>query len=364
MKLSANCLSIIKKWEGYHTKLADGSCKAYPDPLSGGVPWTIGYGSTRNMDTGSAVVSGLIIDEPTAHRWLETEANNMAKSLQSKYPTAVFNQNQLDALTSLAYNIGIGGFGETLSAKIKEQNWKAVADTMMLYINKGSNVEAGLTARRKDECALLLKNTAPVESDESVTWLEFFRRDANGTTGVAAMALDKCLFTVESKSTPVLTAFIKRFVNAGNCLVAASGKEWPVIKSEPPIVIPSGIVTYKKGEDVQLAKNFHLSEYECPCSSCQFVKVDMDHVAKLQKLRDVIGPIHITSAYRCPKHNAEVGGVSNSQHLDGIATDIYSDSLNATALAKAADAFDGVGLYVSQSFVHVDSRGELARWQG
>lgn len=365
MTPSSNCFALIKKWEGYHTKLSDGSCRAYPDPLSGGEPWTIGYGSTRNMDAGVAVKAGLVIDEATASRWMEKEAGSCADALVAKFYPVVFNQNQLDALVSLAYNIGVGGFGETLCATINAKDWKAVGDTMMLYINKGTNVEAGLTARRKDEVALLLKAGVPVPPtnvDESVTWLDFFRRDATGKFGIAAMAGDKCVAVYEGSQTEFLLSFIQRFKNAKNCLVAPAAKEWPATYVPPIVVPPTGIVTYKKGEDLQLAKNFHLSEYSCPCSACQFVKVDMGHVAKLQKLRDKVGPIHITSAYRCPKHNAEVGGVPNSQHLDGIATDIYSDTLNATALAKAADDFDGVGLYVSQSFVHVDSRGERVRW--
>lgn len=369
MTPSSNCFALIKKWEGYHTKLSDGSCRAYPDPLSGGEPWTIGYGSTRNMDAGVAVKAGLVIDEATASRWMEKEAGSCADALVAKFYPVVFNQNQLDALVSLAYNIGVGGFGETLCATIRAKDWQAVADTMMLYVNKGTNVEAGLTARRKDEVALLVKAGVPVPPtnvDESVTWLDFFRRDATGKFGIAAMAGDKCVAVYGGSQTEFLLSFIQRFKNAKNCLVAPASKPWPgdYKKPEPPIPKPTGIVTYKKGENVQLSANFHLSEYECKCARCQFTKVDMDHVYKLQKLRDKIGPVHITSGYRCPAHNLEVGGVTDSQHVEGIATDIYSDSLSASRLAEAADDFNGVGLYVSQGFVHVDSRGYKARWEG
>jgi GH24 family phage-related lysozyme (muramidase) len=367
MKPSKNCFDLIVHCEGYHTKLADGRCKAYPDPLSGGVPWTIGYGSTRNMDANVSVKAGLIIDEPTARRWMETEACNMAEELQAKFSLVSFNQNQIDALTSLAYNVGVGGFGETLCAAINAKDWAKVGETMMLYVNKGTDVEAGLTERRREEVALLLKEgdaRPPINVDDSVTWLDFFRRDDKGTFGIAAMAADKCVAVYEGSQTEFLISFIKRFKNAKNCLVAPSAKAWPATYIPPIIVPPTGIVTYKKGEDVQLSKNFHLSEYECPCSRCKYTKVDMKHVALLQQLRDKVGPIHITSAHRCPEHNDEVGGVSNSQHLDGIATDIYSDSISAMALSSAAEFFDGVGLYISQSFVHVDSRGYSARWNG
>lgn len=37
------------------------------------------------------------------------------------------------------------------------------------------------------------------------------------------------------------------------------------------------------------------------------------------------GPVLVNSGYRCPKHNAEVGGVPNSQHMRGEAADIRCD---------------------------------------
>lgn len=46
----------------------------------------------------------------------------------------------------------------------------------------------------------------------------------------------------------------------------------------------------------------------------------------LQPLRDAMEQeIKIGSGYRCPKLNAAVGGVSNSQHLNGEAADLCID---------------------------------------
>ena len=46
----------------------------------------------------------------------------------------------------------------------------------------------------------------------------------------------------------------------------------------------------------------------------------------LQPLRDAMGQeIKIGSGYRCPKLNKAVGGVSNSQHLNGEAADLCID---------------------------------------
>jgi len=123
----------------------------------------------------------------------------------------------------------------------------------------------------------------------------------------------------------------------------------------------ANIKKYKKGEQVRLSKNFTLKEWECSCNDCTETLVDMDHVAKLQKLREDLGsPIKITSAYRCKKHNAAVGGAKNSIHMTGSATDIQVRGMEPTAVQDACEHFDGLGRY--DTFTHVDSRGSQARW--
>lgn len=58
-------------------------------------------------------------------------------------------------------------------------------------------------------------------------------------------------------------------------------------------------------------------------------------VEVLQPIRNAWGkPIKVTSGYRCPKLNAAVGGVKNSQHILGQAADIQ-----ATAFADNVKLF-------------------------
>lgn len=121
------------------------------------------------------------------------------------------------------------------------------------------------------------------------------------------------------------------------------------------------IKKFKRGEDVRLSKNFHLREYECKCGKCQETLVDMDHVEKLQKLReDLATPITITSAYRCEEHNKNVGGAKNSQHVKGTATDLQVKGMDPSEVADSCEHFDGLGRY--DTFTHIDSRGSKARW--
>ena len=121
---------------------------------------------------------------------------------------------------------------------------------------------------------------------------------------------------------------------------------------------------YQRGEDVKLSKNFHVREFECKCKRCDNTKVDHDHVKKLQQLRDDLGSsIKITSGYRCPDHNESVGGVKNSTHVGGFATDIQVKDNTPDEVADAAETlgFGGIGRY--DTFTHIDSRlDEGARW--
>ena len=68
--------------------------------------------------------------------------------------------------------------------------------------------------------------------------------------------------------------------------------------------------------------DFKLSEFICPC--CGACEMDKEFLWKLQRCRSIAGiPFKITSGFRCKKHNKEVGGVEESEHLIGRAADIY-----------------------------------------
>ena len=120
--------------------------------------------------------------------------------------------------------------------------------------------------------------------------------------------------------------------------------------------------TFKKSDaPVQLTKNFSSHEFKCPCPRCTEFTVDLDHINKLQALRDKVGkPITIDSAFRCPEHNKEVGGEPHSVHMLGHATDIKIPGYTPNQVADMCEGFDGLGRY--DTFTHCDSRGTPARW--
>ena len=73
----------------------------------------------------------------------------------------------------------------------------------------------------------------------------------------------------------------------------------------------------------------------------------------LEPVRERLGrPIVVNSGYRCPIHNAAVGGVANSQHLRGEAADLHCyDNRRLARIIVELGKFDQVILY--PTFVHI-----------
>ena len=123
---------------------------------------------------------------------------------------------------------------------------------------------------------------------------------------------------------------------------------------------------------MKLTKNFNKSEFESKDGSDMPNEVfyNIQKVSnQLQFLRDYLGrSIVVNSAYRSPEHNAAIGGVKNSQHVLGKASDIVVNGLSTTEVYNAIEELinkgdmlqGGLGLY--NSFVHYDIRGTKARW--
>ena len=144
--------SLIAFWEA--KKL-----KAYKD-IAG--VWSIGYGSTFNYDANRPVLQSDVIDDATALRWLRHEIANKKTEIK-KLVKVPLSQNQIDSLTSFAYNIGINAFKNSTLLKLLNagNNKLMVADQFMIWnkITKDGKkiVSNGLTNRRKAERELFLK---------------------------------------------------------------------------------------------------------------------------------------------------------------------------------------------------------------
>ena len=118
-------------------------------------------------------------------------------------------------------------------------------------------------------------------------------------------------------------------------------------------------------------KYFKKQEFACKCGKyCNGypAEIDMDMVKIADQIRARIGkPITINSGLRCKTHNANVGGVSNSQHLYGNAADLGCP-IGCTPAQMASIAEEimgdtgGIGIYPWG--IHIDTRSTKSRWNG
>jgi lysozyme len=141
-------IKLIKEFEGCHLS-------AYPDPLTGNLPITIGWGSTRKKD-GSPFKLGDKITQAEADELLISQCKNQFIPALQKIPYwNEMSDGKRGALLSFAYNLGAGFYGgadfNTITKRLKNKEWDQVPDALYLYRNPGSNVEAGLARRRKAE---------------------------------------------------------------------------------------------------------------------------------------------------------------------------------------------------------------------
>jgi lysozyme len=153
MQVSAKGVALIDSFE---------SCKlkAYPDPKTGGAPWTIGWGYT-----GPEVHEGLTCTQEQADAWRDQALARVALMVTGALRVEV-NQNQFDALCSIVYNVGPGGSQRdgilrlrsgapsTLLRLVNTNDFAGAALEFLKWDSKGSSVQAGLDRRRAAEKAL------------------------------------------------------------------------------------------------------------------------------------------------------------------------------------------------------------------
>ena len=145
---SNKCVALIKKWEGF-------SPVAYPDPQSGGAPWTIGYGFTtfkgRKVQPGDTMTS----DEADAHFLIELTPYNIWVRSVVKVP---LTQGQEDALTCWVFNIGpTKAKTSTAVRRLNQGDYQGAAQAMTWWISPGTRVERGLRRRRQEEQQLFVQ---------------------------------------------------------------------------------------------------------------------------------------------------------------------------------------------------------------
>lgn len=154
MKISENGIKLIKYFEGFCPK---------PYKCPAGIP-TIGYGATFYLDGTKVKMTDESISEVDASVLLK----NMVKQFENQvnsFLTAEVNQNQYDALISLAYNIGWNALRKSTLIKLINQNPNAegIEVAWMKWVHGGGRKLPGLVRRRQAEIELYFKGKKTLE---------------------------------------------------------------------------------------------------------------------------------------------------------------------------------------------------------
>lgn len=151
--IGAKGIKLIQDFEGCAKKRPDGKLEAYPDPGTGGAPWTIGWGAT-----GPGIGPGTVWSQGQADARLASDLKKYADEVAKAIGNAPTTQDQFDALVSFHYNTGAIGRA-TLTKLHKAGNFDGAAREFAKWNKAGGRVLAGLTRRRAAEAALYRSGT-------------------------------------------------------------------------------------------------------------------------------------------------------------------------------------------------------------
>lgn len=297
----AAAFKLIKEFEGCHLT-------AYPDPLSGAEPYTIGYGTTR-YPGGRPVNRGDKITVIEADMFMRTEVDQIATRLAGSVPFwSEMTDGQQSALISFSYNLGSGFYGsagfETISKRLRERDWNAVPAAFELYRNPGTNVEAGLLRRRRAE---------------------------------------------------------------GDVWRSGLPKQ-PEIQQDPAKLTPASPFSARLTPHIRLGE-FALDQEARRFVAQHQVDTAAELAAFLERARSTFGnkPVIITSGFRPPAINASVGGASGSEHLfnaPGVgAVDWYLEGVDIYKLQEwcVREWPYSTGLGAPKKFIHTGIRAGRPR---
>lgn len=155
METSQAGIDLIKRYE---------DCKlvAYPDPKTGGAPWTVGWGAT-----GPDINEGTVWTQQQADDRLQADIAER-EDLVNDAVTVPLTQGQFDAMVSIVFNVGPGssrkdgiirlkdGRPSTLLRLLNAGDYAGCADQFLRWVSPGSNVERGLRRRRISERMMFL----------------------------------------------------------------------------------------------------------------------------------------------------------------------------------------------------------------
>lgn len=141
MRDLGKALGMLRQYEGLRLR-------AYQDSI--GV-WTIGYGTTLGVHP------GMVITKEQAESLLEIDVKHRAELLGSWIHVPV-TDNQMSAMISLAYNIGMKAIHHSrlLTHVNAGLSKKECAKDFMSWVHAGGQILPGLITRRKAEAVIFI----------------------------------------------------------------------------------------------------------------------------------------------------------------------------------------------------------------
>lgn len=137
-------VDLVARWEGKRLE-------AYPDPATGGEPWTIGYGHTGKVKLGDKIT------DSRARALLKEDLKTAAAAIQRKIGEGIvadLTENQWAALLSFAFNLGTGNPSKpewTIWKRLRAKQFDQVPGEIIKFVNANGKKMQGLVNRRTDE---------------------------------------------------------------------------------------------------------------------------------------------------------------------------------------------------------------------
>lgn len=155
-RISPAGIALIQRFEGCAQLHTDGMVDAYPDPGTGGPPWTIGWGATgRDGFNGGRIRQGSRWTQAQCDARLAEDLVRFADAVSAAIGNAPTTQHQFDALVSFHYNTGAIARA-TLTRKHIAGDIKGAVREFGRWNRAGGQVLRGLTRRRAAEAELYL----------------------------------------------------------------------------------------------------------------------------------------------------------------------------------------------------------------
>lgn len=186
MKASERGVAFIAAHEGV-------VLRAYPDPGSGGEPWTIGVGHTSRAGP-PEVFKGMTITRAKAFDILAYDVRTFEEAVEEAV-TVSLAQREFDALVSFTMNVGPANLERsTLLRKLNAGDFEGAAEEFPKWKRAAGRVLPGLVRRRAEEAELFLHGdygSAGLAETDSPNVPSLLVR---GATGDAVTAVQEQLF--------------------------------------------------------------------------------------------------------------------------------------------------------------------------